>query len=85
MFRKRSRSGIFLRFSATGAQNLFLDSKSTPRTFNALEAIYSHKNQKKRYNGVVTEVTTTITEESKSKLKEKWVTSHKRFSLPPFS
>ena len=32
----------FSRFSITEAQNLFLDSKSTPRTFNILEATSWH-------------------------------------------
>ena len=35
-------------FPATGAQNLFLDSKTIPRTFNALEAKLGTKNQKKK-------------------------------------
>ena len=38
----------FLDFPATGAQNLFLDSKTIPRTFNALEAKFGQKTQKKK-------------------------------------
>ena len=38
----------FSRFSVTGAHNLFLDSKSTHRTLNALEATSWHKNQNKK-------------------------------------
>ena len=52
-------------FSVTGAQNMFLDSKSTPHTSNALEATSWHKTKIKRYDGVVTEATTTMTQESK--------------------
>ena len=37
---------------------LFLESKTTPRTFNALEAKLGTKPKEKRYNEVATEATT---------------------------
>ena len=38
--------------------NLFLDSKTIPHTFNALEAKLGTKTKRKRYNEVATEVIT---------------------------
>ena len=46
----------FLDFRTVKDKILFLDSKTTPRTFNALEAKLGTKN--KRYNEVAIEATT---------------------------
>ena len=52
-------------------RNLFLNSETTPRTFNALEAKLGTKNQKKKYNEVDIEATTSRLKKNKNKLKEK--------------
>ena len=57
-------------------------------TFLSLEAILGTKTKtKKGYKGVTTEVTTPRHKENKKKqkVKIKWVASHERFSLMPFS
>ena len=57
-YQKKIKFWRFQDFRATGAQNLFLDSNSIPRTFNALEAKLGTTNKRKRYNEVATEVIT---------------------------
>ena len=62
-------------FRTVKDRNLFLDSKTIPRTFNALEAKLGTKNQKKRYNEVATGNNSMTQEKQKQKLKKRWVAS----------
>ena len=65
---------------------LFLDSKTTPRNFNALEAKLGTKTKIKRYNEVDTEEKLHDSRKIKSKLKVKdGLPPNKHFSLTPFS
>ena len=52
-------------------RNLFLDSKTIPRTFSALEAKLGTKTRRKRYNGVATEEQLHDSRKAKRKLKGK--------------
>ena len=68
-------------------RNLFLDSKTTPRTLNALEAKLGTKTKRKRYNEVYTEATTSRLKKNKKQTESKkdGLPPNKRFSLTPFS
>ena len=64
---------------------LFLDSKTTPSTFNSLEAKLGTKNQKKRYNEVATEATTSRLKENKKQTESKrWVASQQALFFNAF-
>ena len=55
---------------------LFLDSKTTPRTFNASEAKLGTKTKRKRYNEVATEATSSRLKKNKNQTESKiWVAS----------
>ena len=67
-------------------RNLFLDSKTIPRTFNALEAKLGKKPKRKIYNEVATDNNFMAQEKAKNKVKVKdGLPPNKRFSLTPFS
>ena len=67
-------------------RNLFLDSKTTPRTFNELEAKLGTKTKRKRYNKVATQETISRLKKSKNKVNVKdGLPPNKRFYLTPFS
>ena len=64
---------------------LFLDSKTTPRTFNALEAKLGTKTKIKRYNKVATEETTSRLKKSKKQTESKrWVASQQALFFNAF-
>ena len=65
-------------------RNLFLDSKTTPRTFNALEAKLGTKT-KKKYNEVSTEEKNSILKKSKKQTESKrWVASQQALFFNAF-
>ena len=77
----------FLDFRTVKNGNLFLDSKLTNQSFSLQRLFFAPKTKTKRYKGVVIEVTSPKTQRKKKETegKIKWVASHKRFSLTPFS
>ena len=77
----------FFGFSNSEEQKSVSGQQTHQLVFLSLEAILGTKNQKKRYKGVVTEVTSPKIKETKKKQKVqiKWVASHNHFHLTPFS